>query len=468
MLEVFPLKNTIEKNIAYGLIGIVVLNFIMIGSAYYTLKQSLELKRWEVHTREVLLSIEETFSAFNEAHAVLRAYILYLDQEQLNAYFKSKNLVLERIEKLRKNVIDNPSQQQRLSLVETHLNEKFSYMDKLVLMRKHASMQYYLTLFRSAQGKDLSEKIKSLIQDIKTEELRLLNMRKNNSKMHLTISVTLLFSGITLNLLFIFLQNWSIYKESQRRQKAESVLEISNQNLKTYSERLERSNKDLEAFSYSVSHDLRSPIRGILGFSKILLEDYGTELGEESRRIVNIIIQSSENMGELIDDLLEYSRLGRREPIFSVVNMQSIAEKILEEVANYYPDMKMETVVGNLPPTKGDPSLLKQLLFNLISNSFKYSKKKENPKIEIGSYQNNGETVFFVKDNGAGFDMKYQHKLFNIFQRLHHADQFEGTGVGLAIVKRVIERHNGKVWGNSKLNEGACFYFTLGVGDNHV
>ncbi|EQA64445.1 sensor histidine kinase [Leptospira alexanderi] len=463
-----PLKNTIEKNIAYGLTGIVVLNFIMIGSAYYTLKQSLELKRWEVHTREVLLNIEETFSAFNEAHAVLRAYILYLDQEQLNAYFKSKSLVLERIGKLRKSMIDNPYQQQRLSLIETYLSEKFFYMDKLVLMRKHASMQHYLVLFRSAQGKDLSEKIKSLIQDIKAEEFRLLDIRKNNSKMHLTISVTLLFSGITLNLFFIFLQNWSIYKESQRRQKAESVLEVSNKNLKTYSERLERSNKDLEAFSYSVSHDLRSPIRGILGFSKILLEDYGTELGEESRRIVNIIIQSSENMGELIDDLLEYSRLGRKEPIFSIVNMQIMVEKILEEIMNYYPDIKMETIVGDLPPTKGDPSLLKQLLFNLISNSFKYSKKKENPKIEIGSYQNNGETVFFVKDNGAGFDMKYQHKLFNIFQRLHHADQFEGTGVGLAIVKRVIERHNGKVWGNSKLNEGACFYFTLGVDDNHV
>ncbi|WP_078129593.1 sensor histidine kinase [Leptospira alexanderi] len=463
-----PLKNTIEKNIAYGLTGIVVLNFIMIGSAYYTLKQSLELKRWEVHTREVLLNIEETFSAFNEAHAVLRAYILYLDQEQLNAYFKNKSLVLERIGKLRKSMIDHPYQQQRLSLIETYLSEKFSYMDKLVLMRKHASMQHYLVLFRSAQGKDLSEKIKSLIQDIKTEEFRLLDIRKNNSKMHLTISVTLLFSGITLNLFFIFLQNWSIYKESQRRQKAESVLEVSNKNLKTYSERLERSNKDLEAFSYSVSHDLRSPIRGILGFSKILLEDYGTELGEESRRIVNIIIQSSENMGELIDDLLEYSRLGRKEPIFSIVNMQIMVEKILEEMVNYYPDIKMETIVGDLPPTKGDSGLLKQLLFNLISNSFKYSKKKENPKIEIGSYQNNGETVFFVKDNGAGFDMKYQHKLFNIFQRLHHADQFEGTGVGLAIVKRVIERHNGKVWGNSKLNEGACFYFTLGVDDNHV
>lgn len=148
----------------------------------------------------MLLNIEETFSAFNEVHAVLRAYILYLDQEQLNSYFKNKSLVLERIGRLRGKMIDNPSQLQRLSLIETHLNEKFSYMDKLVLMRKQASMQHYLVLFRSAQGNDLSEKIKSLIQEVKAEEFKLLNVRKNNSKMHLAISVTLLFSGITLNL----------------------------------------------------------------------------------------------------------------------------------------------------------------------------------------------------------------------------------------------------------------------------
>ncbi|EMY77146.1 CHASE3 domain protein [Leptospira weilii serovar Ranarum str. ICFT] len=462
------MKNKIEKNIVYGLIGIFLLNFIMTASAYYALKQSLELKKWETHTQEILLNLEEARSSFSEAHAVLRAYILYWAPEQLNLYFKDKNLVLERIRTLREKTIDNPSQQQKLSVIESDLNEKFSYMEEMVLIRKYKSAQSYAGAFRSPKGNILSEKIKTLFQDVKEEELKLLNIRKNNSKINMTISVTLLFSGIVLNLSFILFQNWLIYKESQRRQKAEDVLEESNQNLKTYSEELKRSNGDLEAFSYSVSHDLRSPVRGILGFSKILLEDHGKELGEESRRIVNIIIHNSENMGELIDDLLEFSKLGRREPIYSNVNMKIMAENVLEEVANCYPNMKMDATVKNLPYTKADSGLLKQLLFNLISNSFKYSKKKENPKIEIGSYQNDGETVFFVKDNGAGFDMKYQHKLFNIFQRLHHSDQFEGTGVGLAIVKRVAERHNGRVWGEGKLNEGACFYFTLGVGDNHV
>nr|WP_156469971.1 sensor histidine kinase [Leptospira alstonii] len=461
------LKNKIEKNIVSGLIGIVLLNFIMTASAYYTLKQSLELKKWETHTQEVLLNLEEALSSFNEAHSVLRAYILYWAPEQLNVYFKDKNLVLERIRAIREKTIDNPFQQQKLSVIESDLNEKFAYMEEMVLVRKYKSPQSYAGSFRSPKGNILSEKIKALFKEVKAEELRLLNIRKNNSKINVTISVTLLFSGIVLNLSFILFQNWLIYKESQRRQNAEDVLEKSNQNLKTYSEQLERSNKDLEAFSYSVSHDLRSPVRGILGFSKILIEDHGGELGKESRRIVDIIIQNSENMGELIDDLLEFSRLGRREPVFSNVNMKVMAKNVLEEIANYYPDMKMDFTVEDLPDTKADSGLLKQLLFNLISNAFKYSKNKENPKIEIGSYQNEEETVFFVKDNGAGFDMKYQHKLFNIFQRLHHADQFEGTGVGLAIVKRVAERHNGRVWGEGTLNEGACFYFTLGVGDKH-
>ncbi|EMK05090.1 CHASE3 domain protein [Leptospira kirschneri str. MMD1493] len=462
------MKNKIEKNIVYGLIVILFLNLIMTGSAYYTLQQSLELRKWETHTQEVLLNLEETLSSFRETHSVLRAYILYRDKELIDSYFKNKRIVLEKIQELKEKTTDNPVEQKRLSNIESNLKEKFSYMEDILLIKKYKSLQDYVELYRSPNGFTSSEKIKFLLQEIKDEELRLLNIRKHNSKINMTISVTLLFSGIVLNLSFILLQNWLIYQESQRRLKTEKILEKSNENLKLYSEQLERSNRDLEAFSYSVSHDLRSPIRGILGFSKILLEDHEAELGEDSRRIVNIIIRNSENMGKLIDDLLEYSRLGRREPMFSVVNMKVLVEKVIEEVSNYYPNINAEISVAELPYANADTSLLKQLLFNLISNAFKYSQKKEIPKIEIGSYQNGEETVFFVKDNGAGFDMKYQHKLFNIFQRLHHTDQFEGTGVGLAIVKRVIERHNGRVWGKGNLNEGACFYFTLGVNDRNV
>ncbi|WP_000790897.1 CHASE3 domain-containing protein, partial [Leptospira interrogans] len=288
------MKNKIEKNIVYGLIVILFLNLIMTGSAYYTLQQSLELRKWETHTQEVLLNLEETLSSFRETHSVLRAYILYRDKELIDSYFKNKRIVLEKIQELRNKTVDNPVEQKRLLNIESNLKEKFSYMEDILLIKKYKSFQDYVELYRSPNGFTLSEKIKFLLQEIKDEELRLLNIRKHNSKINMTISVTLLFSGIVLNLSFILLQNWLIYKESQRRLKTEEILEKSNQNLKLYSEQLERSNRDLEAFSYSVSHDLRSPIRGILGFSKILLEDHGAELREDSRRIVNIIIRNSE------------------------------------------------------------------------------------------------------------------------------------------------------------------------------
>ncbi|WP_084492213.1 sensor histidine kinase [Leptospira kmetyi] len=466
MFEV-ALKSAIEKNIVLGLSVIVALNIVIAGASFYGLQQSEKLKEWETHTQEVLISLEETLSAFGEIHSIIRGFILFTDPNFLKNFYDTKAEIYDRLNKVDGLIRDNPEQQKRLKLVRSMIDEKIAYLEEQVVERQRRSIQSYSVPFRSPKGIPLTEKIKDVLREMKKEEAILLTARKKKSELNLTIATAFVFSGIVLNLSFIILQNFLIYRESKRRRSAENALEESNKNLKTHSAELERSNKDLEAFSYSVSHDLRAPIRAISGFSKILMEDHGNDLGEEGRRILNIVIQNSENMGQLIDDLLEYSRLGRREIAFSVVNMKSMAEKILEEITNYYPETKIETIVGDLPQAKADSGLLKQLLFNLVSNAFKYSNKKDFPKVEIGSYQNDGETVFFVKDNGAGFDMKYQHKLFNIFQRLHHADQFEGTGVGLAIVKRVIEKHDGRVWGEGKPDEGACFYFTLGAHENH-
>lgn len=463
----FALKNTIEKNVVLGLIVVVFLNTVIAGATFYGLRQSENLKKWETHTQEVIIHLEETLSSFSELHSAIRGYILFKDRSLFESFYKNKAAIHENLEQVRTNTTDNPVQQRQISIIRSLVDQKLAYLEEQVIQRETRSLASYSIPFRSPQGIPLTEKIRSLLYEMKAEEFRLLAIRQKDSERNLAIATTLVFLGIALNLSFIIVQNLLIYKESKRRQIAENVAERSNEELKKYSKQLERSNKDLEAFSYSVSHDLRAPIRGISGFSKILMEDHGNELGDEGRRVLNIIVQNADNMGQLIDDLLEYSRLGRREITFSVVNMKMMAEKVLEEVSNYYPDIKMNTVVGDLPQAKADSGLLKQLLFNLVSNSFKYSKKKEQPRVEIGSYQNGSETVFFVKDNGAGFDMKYGHKLFNMFQRLHHSDQFEGTGVGLAIVKRAVEKHEGRVWGESTLNEGACFYFTLGVHENH-
>ncbi len=224
---------------------------------------------------------------------------------------------------------------------------------------------------------------------------------------------------------------------------------------------LRRSNAELEAFTYSVSHDLRAPLRGIIGFTTILEEDYADKLDPEGHRITGIIKANTLKMGHLIDDLLAFSRLGRQELAKGAVNVDELVWDIINETLR--PDIKKRIVwkVGQLPTISADLNTLRQVWVNLLSNAVKYSSKKEEPVIHVDYYIENGEHVFLVKDNGVGFDHKYKDKLFRVFQRLHNEEEFEGTGVGLALVEKIIFRHGGRVWAEGVLGEGASFYFTL-------
>ncbi|SDM90646.1 His Kinase A (phospho-acceptor) domain-containing protein [Daejeonella rubra] len=224
---------------------------------------------------------------------------------------------------------------------------------------------------------------------------------------------------------------------------------------------LESANKELGSFSYSVSHDLRSPIRAINGYAKILEEDYGDKFDSDGTKALDSIMYNSKKMGQLIDDLLAFSKLGRKQVTVSEINMAALVSMVMDELLfdedENIPEFKMNVLL----PSKGDQSLIKQVWINLLSNAIKYSKYKPKTCIEIGSYVKEKQVVYFVKDNGAGFDMEYYDKLFGVFQRLHSQEEFEGTGIGLAIVQKIVSRHNGTVWAESKLNEGACFYFSL-------
>jgi len=226
---------------------------------------------------------------------------------------------------------------------------------------------------------------------------------------------------------------------------------------------LEASNKELESFSYSVSHDLRSPLRAIDGFSRILQEDHNDKLDDEGRRLLGVIRDNSRNMGQLIDDLLEFSRLGRKPLSVAAIDMKHMVEEVLKEFQTAS-GRQPELVIGDLPLAHGDTALVKQVWVNLLANAVKFSAKREQPVIEVSGYDNGAESVYRVKDNGAGFDMRYYDKLFGVFQRLHGPEKFPGTGVGLATVQRVVTRHGGRVWAEGKVNEGATFYFALPKG----
>jgi signal transduction histidine kinase len=229
---------------------------------------------------------------------------------------------------------------------------------------------------------------------------------------------------------------------------------------------LEAANDELGAFSYSVSHDLRAPLRAVNGYTSILLEEFSSGLSEEGLGFLKRVKENGEYMGHLIDDLLAFSRLGRQALRVQPVHTRGIVDRALDKLAPAIEGRQVELVIGDLPDCESDPALLEQVFINLIGNAFKYSRKREGARIEVGAIAGAaGETpVYFVKDNGAGFDMQYADKLFGVFQRLHRNQDFEGTGVGLAIVQRIVSRHGGRVWAEGKVNEGAAFYFTLNSG----
>lgn len=231
--------------------------------------------------------------------------------------------------------------------------------------------------------------------------------------------------------------------------------------VKVRTEQLQVANKELESFTYSVSHDLRAPLRIINGFGQILLEDYHEKLDKEGQRSLTVVMNSAKKMGQLIDDLLNFSRMGRTEIRPGHVDMNGLVAEVIDDIRKGGTPIPEKLTVSTLPPALGDERLLRQVWINLISNAIKYSGKKPDPQIEIGLTTRDGQFMYFVKDNGAGFDMEFMEKLFGVFQRLHRPEDFPGTGVGLAIVKRILLRHGGDVHAEAKLNEGATFYFFL-------
>jgi len=237
--------------------------------------------------------------------------------------------------------------------------------------------------------------------------------------------------------------------------------EVLEQRVLERTKELEAANKEMEAFNYSISHDLRSPLRAIDGFANFLLEDYSAKLDAEGNRLLNVIIKNTSKMGFLIDDLLAFSHLGRQEILKSPIDMRAMAQSVYEEISSDIIPANIEFCLHDISEAYGDPAMVRQIWVNLIGNALKYSSKKPIRKIEIAYSCVDGENIYSVTDNGAGFDMTYYDKLFGVFQRLHTVKDFEGTGIGLAIVKLIVARHKGRVWAEGTVGGGAAFYFTL-------
>lgn len=268
-----------------------------------------------------------------------------------------------------------------------------------------------------------------------------------------------LFESSDLDLLALLAEQSAIaldYSELLIEQRA--VVE----QLRQRTSALEAANTELEAFSYSVSHDLRAPLRAMDGFALMLLEDFAPELNDRAQLYIQKVRDNAQYMGQLVDDLLDFSRLSRQKLQKRGVKLNNLVREAWDSLRTEHEGREVKITLGDLPTCEADPALLKQVFVNLLSNSLKFTRQQPEALIEIGSHQNGGERIYFVKDNGVGFDMQYTDKLFRVFERLHRTEEYEGTGVGLAIVQRVIQRHGGRVWAEAEIDQGATFYFTLG------
>jgi len=380
-----------------------------------------------------ILHLELSFEKSNDRIKQYTLFVLFLNifgiiLSFLLIYFLSKKIILNRL----KSLTDMCSEIRR-----GNLNHRLS-------VTSHDELGRLALTFN-----DTTKKLAERNQQLKEEKQKVLDNIRELKKYHENLEN--LVKERTKNL-------------EDSRSSLTYLMEDVNESrveLDVLNKQLQAANKELEAFAYSVSHDLRAPLRSIDGFSQILLEDYSSVLDKQGRHYLDRVRTGTQHMGQLIDDILSLSRSGRHHMDKKTINMESIVREVYDSLENELKDRKVDLVVHECPPALADSHLIKIVFMNLLSNAVKFTRLRENARIETGSMIEDGQTIFFVKDNGTGFDMKYVDKLFIPFQRLHSAEEYEGSGIGLAIVQRIIHRHGGKVWAESELNVGTTFYFTL-------
>lgn len=429
--------------------------------AYYSTGQNAEDARWVDHTYEVIVDTGAVFSDLRGATASARGYAMTNDPSLLERYREYASAVPVKIEAVRGLIGDNPPQVARLERLSKLADQELHSLLQLVTSHQASATVVDESVVAPIMASHRQmDDVVTVTQQMVAEEDQLLAARRAEAARGRRVTLWVIVAGNLVSLLVLLVCLWLLLREIAYRRRTEDRVKALNVELASRNAMLHASNRELDGFSYSISHDLRSPLRAMDGYATLLEARFGSVLDAEAKRLLGVIHDNTRRMATLIDDLLAFSRLGRKGLEPEALDMTAMATQSVADILQVS-TARPQVVVASLPACRGDRTLVRQVWMNLIGNAVKYSSQNPAARVEIHGQVKEGEYIYSVRDNGVGFDMQYYHKLFGVFQRLHGIEEFPGTGVGLAIVMRIVTKHGGRIWAEAILGQGAAFFFSI-------
>jgi signal transduction histidine kinase len=447
----WPIEQRVLAGFGLVFAGILVISIV----SYLNTSVVIQNSRLDTASHELVQlvrSIEEALIAAESGH---RRYLVTGDESYLKAHHSIVEQMPEYARYLQALGSRVPEQQDRVARLEELIAQQLNLEAASIKRRVREGAGAVRHLALGGVAKRELDSIHLVIAEIDSSEQRFTHARVFESTSSTRNTIALLGLGALLQLVLLGSVYYLIRHDITARRRVATELQRRG-------EQLQAANTELEAFSYSVSHDLRAPLRHIDGYAALLSKTAGPTLNEKAQRYLQTISDSARQMGQLIDDLLVFSRMGRQDMLETTVNLNQLVKSVIHDLRLDLQGKTISWTIGSLPDVPGDPAMLRQVFMNLISNAVKFTATRAEPRIEIGAAQQEpGEVTLFIRDNGVGFDMQYVNKLFGVFQRLHRNDEFEGTGIGLANVRRIIHRHGGRTWAEGALDRGATFFLSL-------
>jgi signal transduction histidine kinase len=448
-------RLTIEQRVLAGFSLVFVGILIVSAVSYGNMKILLANRGLDGRSQELIQLLNNIDVAMSEAEDTHRRYLVTGEASYLEAYkqvVKQKPTFTAYLDDL---IRESPEQQQRVGLLDRMMDRQLNAESKAIAQFQEGGFRAVKKMAFEGAGKRELGVIHKIIAEMDVHERQAVSRRVVESSAGTKTTIVLLGIGALLQLVLLAWVYYLIRHDLTERRRVAGELQRRG-------ELLEAANKELEAFSYSVSHDLRAPLRHIDGYAALLRKSVDQSLNDKAARYLQTISDSAKQMGQLIDDLLVFSRMGRQEILHTAVNLDQLIKNILSDLRLDLQGREISWTIAALPEVQGDPAMLRQVFMNLIANAVKFTSTRPMATIEIGvEHPSSTEIVLFVRDNGVGFDMQYAPKLFGVFQRLHRVDEFEGTGIGLANVRRIVHRHGGRTWAEGVPDKGATFYVLL-------